>query len=99
GLRAAAMALEIVQQAFAGKEVLSPLEPALEELRTLDRTPDSAPLVARVFCGVTGATLRPEVQAAIDALPGAEGATRVVVDVAPAYLLRAGLPYARSEMC
>lgn len=99
GLRAAAMALEIVQQAFAGKEVLSPLEPALEELRALDRTPDSAPLVARVFCGVTGSTLRPEVQAAIDALPVAEGAPRVVVDVAPAYLLRAGLPYARSEMC
>lgn len=99
GLRAAAMALEIVQQAFSGREVLAPLGPALDELRALDRTPDSAPLVARVFCGITGGALRVETQAALDRLPLAEGAQRLVVDVAPAYVLRAGLPYARSEMC
>jgi hypothetical protein len=99
GLRAAAIALGIVQEAFAG--TLSSIEAALDELRALARTVDSSPIASRVYCGVSGGSLRHETQvalyAALDDGLGADG-SRVVVDVAPAYVLRAGLPYARSEM-
>lgn len=92
GLRAAGIALEIVQQAFAG--TLASIDAALEELRALGRTDDSPPVTGHVLCGISGGALRHETQVAVSAALG----DQVVVDVAPAYLLRAGLPYARSEM-
>lgn len=104
GMRSAAIALEIVQHAFEGS--LGSIDAAVDELRALALTPD-APLVAcRVFCGITGGALRHETQVALsDALSDAHSGSPdghrgdgVIVDVAPSYVLRAGLPYARSEM-
>jgi hypothetical protein len=97
GLRAAGLALEIVQRAFAG--TLETVDAAVEELKTLAATPDVPPLQARVFCGVTGGTNRTETQDALQRRIGPpDGEERLIVDVSPAYLLQAGLPYARSEM-
>lgn len=97
GLRAAALALEAVQRAFAG--TLETMAPGVEELTLLARTPDPGVVVPNVFCGVTGGSHRAEVQQALRrCLDGYGGPESVVVDVAPAYLLQAGLPYARSEM-
>src|SRR4051812_27834973 len=52
GLRAAALALETVQSAFAG--TLDSVEHAVSELAALARTPQVPPLVQRVLCGITG---------------------------------------------
>lgn len=98
GLRAAAMGLEIVQQAFEGRT--APIEATVAELRLLDDTDEAARAQVSVFCGITGGALRSETQHAVhSALLAAGERQLVVVDVAPAYLLRAGLPYERSEMC
>jgi len=97
GLRAAALALEVVQRAFAG--TLETVQPAVEELAALAGTPDAPPIDQRVLCGITGGSGRAEAQEALRArLSGAGKADALVVDVSPAYLLQAGLPYARSEI-
>ncbi len=97
GLRAAALSLEIVQRAFAG--TLETVDPAVQELAALAKTPDTPPLHQRVFCGVTGGTGRPEAQEALTARLSALGrGDHLVIDVSPAYLLQAGLPYSRSEL-
>lgn len=97
GLRAAALALETVQRAFAG--TLETVSPAVEELTLLAKTPDPEVIVPNVYCGVTGGAHRAEVQQSLRrCLEGYGEPESVVVDVAPAYVLRAGLPYARSEM-
>ncbi len=98
GLRSAAMALEIVQQAFEGRQ--ASIDATIAELRLLDGAQEARPVQVHVFCGITGGALRGETQRAIhDALHAAGQRELVVVDVAPPYLLRAGLPYERSEMC
>ena len=94
GLRAAALALEVVQQAFDG--TLASVDAAVAELKALDQTPDSPPLQARVLCGVTGGDGRAEAQRLLRERLNDPAA--IVVDVAPSYLLQAGLPYGRSEM-
>jgi hypothetical protein len=94
GLRAAALALEVVQQAF--DETLESVEAAVAELAALGKLPDTPPLQARVLCGVTGGDGRAETQQLLRdriADPSA-----LVVDVSPGYLLQAGLPYNRSRM-
>jgi hypothetical protein len=97
GLRAAALSLEVVQRAFAG--TLETVEPAVQELAALARTPDAPPLTSRIFCGITGGTARAETQQLLNAaLQGRVREDDLVVDVSPAYLLQAGLPYIRSEM-
>ena len=94
GLRAAALALEVVQQAFDG--TLESVDAAIAELKALDDTPDSPRLRARVFCGITGGDGRAEAQQLLrERLDDPE---QLVVDVAPSYLLQAGLPYGRSTM-
>jgi hypothetical protein len=94
GLRAAALALEVVQQAFDG--TLETVDAAIAELKALDETPDSPPLRARVLCGITGGDGRAEAQQLLrERLNDPE---QIVVDVAPSYLLQAGLPYGRSSM-
>jgi cyanophycin synthetase len=95
GMRAAALALDAVQRAFAG--TLGSVEPAVAELRALTTQPSLAPLRARVLCGITGGSLRGETLAELAKL-GIGADADVVVDVAPGYLLQAGLPYAHSEM-
>jgi cyanophycin synthetase len=94
GLRAAALALEVVQQAFDG--VLESVDAAVTELRAIAAGPDTPPLHGRVLCGIIGGDGRAETQQALrDRLndPG-----ELVIDVSPNYLLQAGLPYARSRM-
>jgi hypothetical protein len=94
GLRAAALALEVVQHAFAG--TLDSVDHAVREIAALLETGDTPPLRQRVLCGITGGGPRHETrdEMAHRGLDDAE----LVVDVAPGYLLQAGLPYARSDM-
>jgi hypothetical protein len=94
GLRSAALALEVVQRAFAG--TLEQVDAMVAELAALAETPDAPPLHQRVTCGITGGRARAETQEAL--LARLDDPDALVVDVAPAYVLRAGLPYARSEM-
>ena len=94
GLRAAALALDTVQRAFAG--TLETVEGAVAELGALAGTASSPPLEQRVSCGITGGALRAEARAEIcrrGVCPGS-----LVVDVAPAFLLSQGLPYRRSSV-
>ena len=56
GLRAAALALEVVQRAFAG--TLDDVAAACAELAALAEIPDAPPLRHRVLCGVTGGSGR-----------------------------------------
>jgi len=94
GLRAAALALETVQQAFDG--VLSSVDAAVAELKAIAETPDAPPPHVRVTCGVTGGDGRAEAQRLLRERLSDPDA--LVIDVSPAYLLQAGLPYARSSM-
>jgi hypothetical protein len=94
GLRAAALALQTVQQAFDG--VLESVDAAVAELKAIAETPDTPPLHHRVLCGVTGGAGRAEAQQLLRGRLADDGA--LVIDVSPAFLLQAGLPYARSEM-
>lgn len=94
GLRAAALALDVVQKAFA--RVLHDVEFAVHELRALADTPGVPALTQRVLCGITGGGDRAAVRA--EMLRRGASDESLIVDVAPAYLLNAGLPYARSEI-
>jgi hypothetical protein len=94
GLRSAALAVEIVQNAFAG--TLDSVEYALAELRSLAETPDVPDLTQRVLCGITGGGDRAAVRDEMIRRGCGEG--DLIVDLAPAYLLNAGLPYSRSEI-
>ena len=97
GLRAAALALDVVQRAFSG--TLDSVQGAVQELEALAATADSPPIHQRVFCGVTGGAHRAETQQALtDHLSELGRGDELVIDVSPAYLLQAGLPYSRSEM-
>lgn len=104
GLRAAALALEVVLGVFAGKPL--PVDPAITELAALATTPDAPDITGRVACGITGGFHRASAQAelirrmaqgqsiaATDTLCDGDS---VIVDVSPAFLLQAGLPYAHS---
>lgn len=94
GLRAAALALEIVQNAFAA--TLTNVDHAVAELRALDETSKMPPLAQHVLCGITGGAHRVETREEMVRL----GVSRdkLIVDVAPAYILQAGLPYSHSEI-
>ena len=94
GLRAAALALEAVQQAFDLE--LHSVDAAVAELRAIAETTDSPPLQHRVLCGITGGDGRADAQRLLRQRLTDPAA--LVVDVAPNYLLQAGLPYARSRM-
>ena len=94
GLRAAALALDVVRRAFAG--TLGDVAHEVAELAAVAATPDAPPISLAVLCGVTGGALRAEARAELARRGAAPGA--LVVDVAPSYLLWAGLPYARSEL-
>lgn len=94
GLRAAALALDVVQQAFDGR--LENVDAAVAELRAIADTPDTPRLHAKVFCGVTGGDGRAETQQLMRERLG--NGAGLIIDVSPNYLLQAGLPYARSDM-
>jgi hypothetical protein len=94
GLRAAALALETVQQAFAG--TLNSVDHAVAELRALADTPDVPALRQRVLCGITGGSDRAATRDEI--VRRGFGSQELIVDVSPAFLLQAGLPYSRSDI-
>jgi hypothetical protein len=94
GLRAAALALDVVQKAFAGE--LDDVEFALNELRALTETPDVPPLTQHVLCGITGGGERGAVRD--EMLRRGVPDEALIVDVAPSYILNAGVPYARSHI-
>jgi hypothetical protein len=99
GLRAAALALEVVQRAFAG--TLGDVDAAVAELAALAEIPDAPPLRLRVLCGITGGSGRADAQAELTrrlAEQGVDGDDALVVDVSPGYLLQSGLPYGGSEV-
>ena len=93
GLRAAALALETVQRAFAG--TLDTVEPYINELRSLAALPDVPTPTQRVLCGITGGDHRSETRDELVRL--GIGEDELIIDVAPSYILQAGLPYTRSE--
>ncbi|MEO6528777.1 MAG: hypothetical protein ABIP93_19325 [Gemmatimonadaceae bacterium] len=94
GLRAAALALQAVQQAFS--LTLESVDAAVAELKAIGETPDAPPPHVRVLCGVTGGTGRAETQRLLrERLADSDA---LVIDVSPSYLLQAGLPYSRSRM-
>ena len=94
GLRAAALALETVQQALGLS--LTSVDAAVTELKAIANSPDAPPPHGRVLCGVTGGSGRADAQRLLRERFGDPDA--LVIDVSPSYLLQAGLPYARSEM-
>ena len=94
GMRAAGLALEIVQHAFAG--TLGTVAYASAELSALAETPDAPPVQGRVLCGITGGAERSE--ARDELVRRGFGNGELIVDVAPAYILQAGLPYSRSDI-
>jgi cyanophycin synthetase len=98
GLRAAAFALETVQRAFAGTLASVHVATAVPELAALAKTPDAPPIAQRVTAGVTGGSGRAECVALLHAALGPEDDEHLLIDVAPAFILYAGLPYARSRL-
>jgi cyanophycin synthetase len=94
GVRAAALALEVVQSAFAG--TLTSVEHAVAELAALADTPQVPSVVQHVRCGITGGRYRSEARDELVRL-GLNG-DDLIVDVSPGYLLQAGLPYSRSDI-
>jgi hypothetical protein len=95
GLRAAALALDVTQRAFAG--TLESVDLAVQELAALAATPDTPPLHQRVTCGVIGGAGRAEAQHELVRRLNGHLEEPLVIDVSPAYLLRAGVPYSRSH--
>ncbi len=98
GLRAAALALETVQRAFDGSLEPAHVALAVRELAALARTPDAPPITQRVVAGVTGGSGRAECVAALHESLGVSAGDDLLIDVAPSFVLYAGLPYARSRI-
>ena len=94
GLRAAALALEVVQGAFAG--TLTSVDHAVAELAALAQTPSVPPLLQRTLCGITGGNHRQETRDELVGLGFNE--SDLIIDVSPSYILQAGLPYSRSDI-
>lgn len=94
GLRAAALALETVQHAFAG--TLASVDHAVAELQSLAATPDVPLVQQHVMCGITGGTDRAATRNEI--VRRGFGSSDLIVDVSPVFLLQAGLPYSRSDI-
>ncbi|HVE77242.1 MAG TPA: hypothetical protein VNA89_00135 [Gemmatimonadaceae bacterium] len=94
GLRAAALALEAVQRAFAG--TLADVDGAVAELRALAQAPDAPPLRQDVLCAITGGRGRDETRRLLGA--AVTCGDELVVDVSPAFILQAGLPFRRAEV-
>ncbi|MEO8192595.1 MAG: hypothetical protein ABI681_02010 [Gemmatimonadales bacterium] len=94
GLRAAALALEAVQQAFAG--TLNGVDHAVAELTALAATPDVPRIRQHVLCGITGGSDRAATRDEI--VRRGFGSDELIVDVSPVFLLQAGLPYSHSAI-
>lgn len=97
GLRAAALALETVQRAFAGTLAPQYVAGAVRELAALANTPDAPPIAHRVTAGITGGIGRAECVSLLHHALGPDNDEHLIIDIAPAFILNAGLPYARSR--
>lgn len=96
GLRAAALALEAVQRAFAGELDRAFIDRGVAELAALAAGPDEPPPRQRMLCGITGGGDRAGVRGGLLAR-GIEPSS-AIADLAPARLLAEGLPYGRSDV-
>jgi len=96
GMRAAALALELVQRGFAGELDRAAVDFALAELASLAGNPDVPALDQTVLCGISGGGDRAGVRD--EMVRRGLGQRELVVDLAPSYLLNAGLPYSRSHI-
>ncbi len=94
GLRAAALALETVQHAFAGK--LANVDHAVAELTSLAATPNVPPVKQHVMCGITGGSDRAATRDEI--VRRGFGSADLIVDVSPVFMLQAGLPFSHSDI-
>lgn len=94
GLRAAALALEVVQRAFAG--MLDNVDHATAELASLADTTCAPELQQRICCAITGGSGRSETRA--EMLRQGFECSEIIVEIAPAYLLQAGLSFSRAEI-
>lgn len=94
GLRAAALALETVQHAFAG--TLKNVDHAVAELKSLADSADVPPIRQHVMCGITGGSERAATRDEI--VRRGFGSDDLIVDVSPVFLLQAGLPFSRSDI-
>jgi hypothetical protein len=96
-LRAAALALEIVQKAFASS--LGSIDYAINELSAFAETTNVPDVHQHVLCGITGGANRSETRDELARLGfTGTGADDLIIDMAPAYILQAGLPYSRSDI-
>jgi hypothetical protein len=95
GSRAAALALEMVQRAFAGELERASTDAAVAELAALAAEPDAPRPTRRVLCGITGGGDRAGVRARLAALGVSSDE---VVELSPGDLLNEGLPYGRSTV-
>ena len=93
GLRAAILALDIVQRAFAG--TLGDVSSAVSELRAIAALPVPEPEQRSVAVAITGGTARAETR---DELVRLGVASESVVDISPAQILAQGLPIARCDV-
>src|SRR4051812_42268689 len=98
GLRAAALALETVQRAFDGTLEPPHVAVAVRELASLAGTPDAPAIAQRVLAGVTGGAGRAECISYLHDALGPAHDDNLLIDVAPSFILYAGLPYARSRL-
>ena len=96
GLRAGALALDIVQRTFAGQLDPEWIQHATAELAALAQAPDAPAPRQQVLCAITGGRWRAETRDEL-VRRGIRG-DDLIVDVAPSFILQAGLPYARSEI-
>jgi cyanophycin synthetase len=98
GLRAAALALETVQRAF--DRMLQPphVASAVRELTALATLPDAPPIAQRVLAGITGGSGRAECVSLLTAALGPVDDEHLIIDVAPAFILYAGLPFASAQL-
>ncbi|SOD03554.1 cyanophycin synthetase [bacterium JGI 053] len=95
GARAAALALEIVQRAFAGELRRATVDAAVAELAALAGEPDAPRPSRRVLCGVTGGG---DVDGVRDRMAALGVSPGEVVALSPGVLLNEGLPYGRSAV-
>lgn len=93
GIRAAGLALEIVQRALAGS--LDGAAGAVAELRAIAATPAIPRLRPRVACAITGGAARDVAREMVSSMAGGGDG---VVDVSPERILHTGLPYERSDV-
>lgn len=94
GLRAAALALDVVQRAFAG--TLESVAPMVQELAALGTSSDVPDSRQRVLCAITGGRSRAETRDLLASRRCCE--KQLIVDVAPSYILQLGIPFRRAEV-